>query len=214
VWIARTRPDRQVQLVARALALLILAAWAGEYIADAVLGSWSVEYDLPLQLTDAISIASALALWTRRQWLVELCYLWSMTATLQALITPDLGYTFPSVFYFTYFTYHGGAIVAACLLVFGERRYPTRHAVARAYGAALAWACVAGLADLITGGNYMYLHEKPEHASLVSIMGGWPWYVLETALVVAPILLLVAQGLATLVRRLDVGPAVGAVRAG
>ncbi|HXW59206.1 MAG TPA: TIGR02206 family membrane protein [Solirubrobacteraceae bacterium] len=214
VWIARRRPEREVQLVARALALLILAAWAGEYIADAVLGSWSVQYDLPLQLTDAISIVSALALWTRRQWLVELCYLWSMTATLQALITPDLGYTFPSVFYFTYFTYHGGAIVAACLLVFGERRYPTRHAVARAYGAALAWACVAGLADLITGGNYMYLHEKPEHASLVSIMGGWPWYVLETALVVAPILLLVAQGLATLVRRLDVGPAVGAVRAG
>lgn len=194
-------------LVRRTLALLIIGAWAGEYVADAVLGIWSVKYDLPLQLTDAISVISALALWTRRQWLVELCYLWATTAALQALITPDLGYTSPSIFYFTYFTYHGGAIVAACLLVFGERRYPTRGAVARAYVAALAWTGLAALADVITGGNYMYLREKPEHASLVSIMGPWPWYVLATALVLAPILLLAAQGVATLIRRVDVGRA-------
>ncbi len=154
-------PGHEMLLVRRTLALLIIGAWAGEYVADAVLGIWSVKYDLPLQLTDAISVISALALWTRRQWLVELCYLWATTAALQALITPDLGYTSPSIFYFTYFTYHGGAIVAACLLVFGERRYPTRGAVARAYVAALAWTGLAALADVITGGNYMYLPKSP-----------------------------------------------------
>jgi uncharacterized membrane protein YwaF len=36
---------------------------------------------------------------------------------------------------------------------------------------------------VIGGGNYMYLHYKPEHNSLMSPMGPWPWYVAETGLV-------------------------------
>jgi uncharacterized membrane protein YwaF len=36
---------------------------------------------------------------------------------------------------------------------------------------------VAGTADLITGGNYMYLAWKPAHGSLLSLLGPWPWYI-------------------------------------
>jgi hypothetical integral membrane protein (TIGR02206 family) len=203
IWVARRGSESTVLVLTRGLALLIIAAWLGEFLADAVLGIWSAQYDLPLQLTDALAVVSALALLTRRQRLAELCYLWAMTAALQAVVTPDLGYAFPSIFYFTYFIYHGGAIVGGCVLVFGLRLYPRRGAVARAYVAALAWACVAGVADLITGGNYMYLREKPEHGSLLNIMGPWPWYVLATAVLVAPALLIAARALAMLVERVD-----------
>lgn len=48
--------------------------------------------------------------WTRRIVFVELAYYWSFTASLQAVLTPDLGVTFPNLLYFTY---HAGAIVAA-----------------------------------------------------------------------------------------------------
>jgi hypothetical integral membrane protein (TIGR02206 family) len=205
VRVARRASDRTTVLLARGLALLIVAGWAGEYLADALLGTWSVKYDLPLQLTDVISVVSALALWTRRRRLVELCYLWAMTATLQAVLTPDLAHGFPSIFYFTYFTYHLGAIVGACLLVFGERLYLQRGAVRRVYLTTLAWACVAGLGDVITGGNYMYLRARPENASLLSAMGPWPWYVVETVAVVAPAFLFLAWGLAALVERGDSG---------
>ena len=43
--------------------------------------------------------------------------------------------------------------------------------------AAVAWAVVAGLGDVITGGNYMHLAWKPGHGSLLSVLGPWPWYV-------------------------------------
>jgi len=205
VWCARRSSERTTALFARGLALVIIAGWAGEYLADALLGTWSVMYDLPLQLTDVISVVSALALWTRRRRLVELCYLWAMTATLQAVLTPDLDHGFPSVFYFTYFTYHVGAVVGACLLVFGERLYLQQGAVLRVYLATLAWACVAGLGDLITGGNYMYLRAKPGNASLLSAAGPWPWYVVATIVVLAPAFLLLAWGLAALVERADSG---------
>jgi uncharacterized membrane protein YwaF len=49
--------------------------------------------------------------------------------------------------------------------------------VTRVFAATLAWAAVAGTADVITGGNYMYLARKPAHASLLRVMGPWPWYI-------------------------------------
>lgn len=177
VYAARRHPGPSIGLLGRALAGLILGGWIAEYVANAVLGMWSARYHLPLQLTDLVTVISVLALLTRRALLVELTYFWAFTATLQAVVTPDLADAFPSVFFVTYFIYHGGTIVAACLLVFGCGRYPRPGSVRRVYAASLAWTVLAGLGDLITGGNYMYLRDKPTHGSLLDVMGPWPWYI-------------------------------------
>jgi hypothetical integral membrane protein (TIGR02206 family) len=198
---ARRHPGGWIAPFERSLALLILAGWAGEYVADAVLGTWSLEYTLPLQLTDAVSAAAILALWTRRAVLAELTYLWAFTASLQAVITPDLTQSFPSVFYFTYFIYHVGVIIAGAFLVFGLRKYPRPGAVRRVYAATLVFAALAGVADLLTGGNYMYLRAKPAHASLLSVLSPWPWYILESAGLGLAMLLAVAA-LTTVIRGL------------
>lgn len=182
VWAPRRAPRRLVRAASALLAALIFAAWAGEYVADVLLGNWSLKYTLPLQLTDAVSIVAILALLSRRMVLIELLYFWALTATLQAVITPDLAHNFPSVYYFTYFGYHDGAIIAACGLVFGARHYPRAGAVARAFAATAVVAAYAGLGDLLSGGNYMYLREKPVHGSLLNVMGPWPWYIASTAL--------------------------------
>ncbi len=191
VWAPRRHPGGWITPMARTLALVILLGWAGEYVADAVLGTWSLRYTLPLQLTDAVSAASILALCTRRMIFVELAYFWSLTASLQAVLTPDLGMSFPSVYYFTYFTYHIGAVVGACFLVLGCRLYPRSGAVRRVYAATLAWTVVAAIGDLSTGGNYMYLSQKPVHNSLLSVMGPWPWYIASTAALGLGLLLIV-----------------------
>lgn len=183
VWAPRAHPGAWTVPVARALALLMFAAWAGEYAVDVARGAWSVRYTLPLQLTDAISVVSMVALWTRRMAFVELSYFWALTASLQATVTPDLSRSFPSVYFFTYFTYHVGVIIGSCLLVLGCRLYPRPGAVWRVYGATLAWTALAGVADVLTGGNYMYLSEKPEHSSLLNVLGPWPWYIASTAVV-------------------------------
>jgi hypothetical integral membrane protein (TIGR02206 family) len=183
----------------------ILGGWAGEYVADAVEGTWSAQYTLPFQLTDAVTAVAILALLTRRAALVELTYFWALTASLQATLTPDLGQNFPSANYFTYFTYHIGAVVAACLLVFGCGIYPRRLAAVRAFVATLCFAAVAGLVDVITGGNYMYLRTKPEHNSLLSVLGPWPWYIASIA-AVGVAMLLAFQLLADRVRFSDERP--------
>jgi hypothetical integral membrane protein (TIGR02206 family) len=202
IWAARRHPGRWITGFSRLLALAILAAWVGEYVADGIEGTWSAQYTLPLQLTDAVSAAAILALLTRGMLFVELTYFWALTASLQAIVTPDLGQNFPSVYYFTYFTYHVGAVVAACLLVFGCGMYPRRLAAWRAFAATLCFAAIAGVADVITGGNYMYLRAKPAHNSLLNVMGPWPWYIVSAA-AVALAMLLVLQLLADRVRWFD-----------
>jgi hypothetical integral membrane protein (TIGR02206 family) len=192
VWVGRRNPGPGPAAVPRTLAAVILAGWIGEYVADVILGIWSTRYTLPLQLTDAVSAVSIAALLTRRPLLVELSYFWAFTASLQAVLTPDLAHAFPSVFYFTYFAYHVGAIVAAGFLVFGLRIYPRPGAVRRVYLATLGFAAVAGIGDLITGGNYMYLRLKPVHSSLLNAMGPWPWYLVGTAVVGLAMLLILA----------------------
>jgi hypothetical integral membrane protein (TIGR02206 family) len=194
VWVARRAGERAIAVMSGAIALVILAGWVGEQVADVVEGIWSVEYTLPLQLTDVVSLTAIVALLRPRPLLVELTYFWALTASLQATLTPDLARTFPSVFYFTYFGYHVGAIVAACLLVFGRRMYPRPGAAWRVFAATLVVAAVAAVADLVTGGNYMYLRSKPVHSSLLSVMGPWPWYIVEAA-ALGLVLLLVLEAL-------------------
>jgi hypothetical integral membrane protein (TIGR02206 family) len=200
VLIARRCDERVTTIVYRALAVLIICAWAGEYLADVIQGIWTVQYDLPLQLTDLISVTTAVALWTRGRRAAELVYLWSLSASLQATVTPDLSWNYPSVFYFTYFTYHIIAVVAGIGLVFGCGLYPRPGAPRRVFAATLAWAAVAAAGDIITGGNYMYLRAKPVDGSLMSAFGPWPWYLVGTA-AIGFAMLLVLQWIADLVRR-------------
>ncbi len=210
IWGARRHPGPWVRVFCVSLGLVILAGWAGEYVADVVLGRWTVKYSLPLQLTDAVSLVSILALWLRAPTLIELTYFWAFTASLQAVLTPDLSQSFPSVFYFTYFIYHVGAIVAGAFLVYGCRCYPRRGAVSRVYFATLAFAAISGIGDLLTGGNYMYLRTKPVHASALSPLGPWPLYILGGAVV--GLALLFAVAVITNAIRARVDPDVGARR--
>jgi hypothetical integral membrane protein (TIGR02206 family) len=204
VALARRHRERAAVPLSRALALIILAGWVGEQVANVVEGIWSAKFTLPLQLTDVVSLTAVVALWRPQPLLVELTYFWALTASLQATLTPDLARTFPSVFYFTYFTYHAGAIVAACLLVYGRRLYPRPGAAWRVLAVTLAVAAVAGVANVLTGGNYMYLRHKPAHSSLLDLMARWPWYILETT-VLALAMLLALQALTSLIRRRDLG---------
>jgi hypothetical integral membrane protein (TIGR02206 family) len=165
----------------RVLAVVLLSGFAGEQLTYALRGEWSSEVNLPLQLTDAVTIVAASALWLRAPLLVELTYFWALSASLQAVITPDVGEGFPDPLYFSYFAAHSGAVAAACLLVFGERLVPRPGAVGRVYAITAGFAAVAAVATIATGGNYMFLRRKPARGSLLDLMGPWPVYIAAAA---------------------------------
>jgi hypothetical integral membrane protein (TIGR02206 family) len=194
---ARAYGDAWSVPAGRALGVVIAAGFLCEQITYALRGDWTAKYNLPLQLTDAVTLVSIAALWRPdRRLLVELVYFWAFSASLQAIVTPDLNQAFPDVLCFTYFATHSGAIAAAALLVFGTRRTPRPRAVWRTYAATAAFACLAAAGTLLTGGNYMFLRRKPVHGSLLDRMGPWPVYILAGALLG----LVMFMGLAALTR--------------
>ena len=52
----------------------------------------------------------------------------------------------------------------------------------RVFTASATWAAVAAAGNALTGGNYMFLEERPETASLLDYLGSRPWYILGAAL--------------------------------
>ena len=180
---ARTHPDDWTRLVSRILGANLLAWFLAYQVVVALQGSYALDFDLPLHLTDAVTVVAALALWSPAALRFELTYFWGLTASLQAILTPGLDPDdrFPSFFFWHYFITHSGVVVAAIFLAFGLGLTAHPHAVPRVFTATAVWAAVAA-GNALTGGNYMFLAERPETASLLDYMGSWPWYILGAAL--------------------------------
>ena len=178
---ARAYGDAFATPAGRVLAVVVLGGFAGEQLTYALRGEWSTEINLPFQLTDAVTFVAAAALWRRTPLLVELTYFWALSASLQAVLTPDVGESFPDPLFFAYFAAHSGAVASACLLVFGCRLAPRPGAVARTYAITAGFAAVAAVATVATGGNYMFLRRKPARGSLLDVMGPWPVYIVAGA---------------------------------
>jgi hypothetical integral membrane protein (TIGR02206 family) len=175
---ARRWGDAWSRPVGRGLAVLIVGAFVCEQVTYAARHEWTAQVNLPLQLSDAVTLVAAVALWhPESALLVELVYFWALTASVQAVVTPDLAQAFPDPLFLTYFVTHSGAIAAACLLVFGARRAPGPGAVWRVAAITAAFTAVAGLGTVLTGGNYMFLRRKPVGGSLLDLMGPWPVYI-------------------------------------
>lgn len=181
---ARRRGEAWATPAGRALAIVILGGFIGEHLTYAARGDWTARVNLPLHLTDAVTLASIAALWRPGSaLLVELVYFWAFSASLQAVLTPDLGQSFPDVLFFTYFVTHSGAVAAASLLVLGAGHTPRPDAAWRVYGVTVAVLAAAGVGTLLTGGNYMFVRHKPAHGSLLDLMGPWPIYIFVAAIV-------------------------------
>jgi hypothetical integral membrane protein (TIGR02206 family) len=180
---ARARPGVWTRLVARGLAVLLLGTVLAYHLVIAARGDYALDFDLPLHLTDAVAVVAALALWTLRPPLFELTYFWGLTASLQAVLTPALGADdgYRTLLFWHYLVTHSGVVVAAAFLAFGLGLTARAGAVRRVFLVTVAWAAVAGVGNALTGGNYMFLRERPATESVLDYLGPWPWYILSAA---------------------------------
>jgi hypothetical integral membrane protein (TIGR02206 family) len=182
---ARLRPGPWTTIAARSLAVVLVGAevawWI--YLVATHASRAELAYALPFQLCDAAIFVAALALWLRQQLLVEVTYFWGLAGTIQAIITPDLPQHFPTFPFIQYYVAHGGVVAAALVLVVGVGQWPRPRAILWVAALTVAYAALVGLLDAVTGADYMYLRAKPASATVLDLMGPWPWYIGWAALV-------------------------------
>jgi hypothetical integral membrane protein (TIGR02206 family) len=183
-------PGRWRDLVAGALAVVIVVALVSWQPYLLLRGRWSPAIALPVQLCDVGGFVAAAALWWRKPLLVEVAYFWGLGGTLQALLTPDLADHFPSYPYLQFYVTHAGVVLAGLFLVIGLRLRPRAGSVPRLFFLTLGFAAIVAVVDVVTGGNYLYLRHIPPGASLLNLMGPWPWYIV-TGVALALVALLI-----------------------
>jgi hypothetical integral membrane protein (TIGR02206 family) len=143
-------------------------------------GIWSIQYQLPLHVCSVMVFASAFMLVTRNYTVYEFSYFIGIGAAMQALLTPDAGiYGFPHFRFFQTLTAHGLIVFSAVYMTAVEKFRPYPKSLLRvAVGMNLYMAAIFAVNSLI-GSNYLYIMRKPETASLIDLLGPWPWYILS-----------------------------------
>ena len=145
---------------------------------------WSLQRTLPIQLCDVASLVAVYALWSHRRWAVALTYYWGLTLTTQAIITPDLATPFPEPVFFLYWGMHLMVVWAAIYLTWGRGLAPDWRGYATSVAATAAWAAAVFAVNLGLDTNYGYLNAKPRAASILDLLGPWPWYVVAEIVII------------------------------
>lgn len=140
-------------------------------------GDYDRGTSLPLQLCDLATAAAAYALWTRGPRSAAFTYYVGLTLTLQGVLTPSLAEAFPHPRFFGFWALHLSVVWAAAYLTWGLGVRPTWALYRSTVAVTLAWAVLTYGFNELAGTNYGYLNRKPSSASLLDLLGPWPWYV-------------------------------------
>lgn len=179
VWLRKSKSEMLKDRFRRILAYLLLGNEIFYIVWSILSGSWSAEYSLPLQLCDIAVFLSAAMLLKNQYFIFEIVFFWGLGGGLQALLTPDLAYPFPHCIYFSFFLGHGAVLTSIIYMIAVKKFRPRLKSILKMFIFTNAYMAVIAVVNAITGGNYMFICEKPESASVFDFLGPWPWYLLS-----------------------------------
>ena len=178
IALARSRRwPRLVRALEITLAALLILSWPAEWLSAIHVNHVTWEEILPLHLCDLASFTGAAALVWHHRFAAELTYFWAMAGTLNGLITPTVKYAFPHPSFLAFFLLHGTVVTTAVYLVAGRGFWPRPGAVRRTFFASLAYLAGITAINAALNTNFAFIRRKPENASLLDLLGEWPWYV-------------------------------------
>ncbi|WP_026574968.1 YwaF family protein [Bacillus sp. UNC438CL73TsuS30] len=142
-------------------------------------GSWELSSALPLELCNISLILTVLLLLTRKKIIYEILLFTALLGATQALITPVLHYDFPHFRFFHFFYTHLMIIWVPMYFTWVHGYRPTIWSVVKLFVFLNVLLPFIMLINKLVDGNYMFLSHKPTTASLLDILGPYPWYILS-----------------------------------
>lgn len=171
--------------VDRASAMAIVAIALPMQLVQLTPNEWDFQTSLPLQLCDWAWVAAATALWTRSRLAATLTYLWGLTLTTQAIVTPTLTTPFPDLRWWLFWAMHILIVWSAVYVVWAMKLLPTWRTYRLAVALTLAWAVGTFIFNWAFGTNYGYLNGKPPNTpSAFELLGPWPLYLISEVAIV------------------------------
>ncbi|MCJ8013276.1 TIGR02206 family membrane protein [Paenibacillus sp. KQZ6P-2] len=165
-------------IVRYTLAGLLATSEAVLDIWNIIEGAWSPKYTLPLELCSLTLLLSIIMLLTKNRLLYGILFFAGIGGAFQALITPNLGYAFPHIRFYQFFTAHILIILASLYMTWIENYKPTWRSIGITMIFLNLAALLVGITDHYLGANYMFLMHKPSTASILDFLGPYPVYLL------------------------------------
>jgi hypothetical integral membrane protein (TIGR02206 family) len=179
VRLGRRQSESQARRFGRVVGVITAAIYAAVLVYTLVPPSLD---SVPLQLTDLATVACAYAWWAQRQWAYALTYYWGLVLSTQALISPALqSPDFPDYRFLAFWAIHLLVVWAAIYLTWGRGMRPDWRDYKFAIAVTVVWAAMTFTFNKFADTNFGFLNHKPSTASLLDVMGPWPWYVVIAA---------------------------------
>ncbi|QPC46522.1 TIGR02206 family membrane protein [Mangrovibacillus cuniculi] len=194
----RNNNNRKIEIF---LGITLLTVEWGYYWWLLQTGYWSVSTSLPLELCSITLYTCILFLLTGWKPAGTFLYYAGIAGALQAVLTPVLFIGFPHFRFFHFFYIHMAIILVAIYAVVVKDIVPTFRNAVISFSTLLVLACIIIFINRSTGGNYMFLQRKPSTASLLDVLGPYPYYVFSLSALALGIFL----GLAGLYKLLQKG---------
>ncbi|MCU0486050.1 MAG: TIGR02206 family membrane protein [Anaerolineales bacterium] len=147
-------------------------------------GQWTVQTMLPLHLCSILVFSTAVMLFTRSYFIFEFSYFLGIGAAIQAILTPDLGiYGYPHFRFFQTFISHGFIFISPFYMIFVEGYRPYWRSMTRTMVVLALYAIPVTALNLLIGSNYLFTAHKPPTASVLDMLGPWPFYLVVVVLI-------------------------------
>lgn len=173
--------------VARGLALVLAVVAVPWQLIQFTPGEWDLQKSLPLHLCNIGWVIAFCALWTKNRTLSVITFLWGVTLSTQAMLTPDLATPFPDIRFWGFWVLHWVAVWAGIYLVWGLRIHLSWRTYGYTVAVTLGWMASVFSFNLIAGTNYGYLNEKPPLGSVLDYLPAWPYYLFVQIVLVASV---------------------------
>lgn len=178
IYYGRKQSEKIQRNLAFIFSLIILLSQISKLYFKWYLGVFSPAEHLPLHLCNMMPFVVPFIMYYRQQKMFSILFFWIMAGTLQAMFTPTLFESLPHFEAFRYWIVHAGLPI---LMIYGVIVYGFRLKFKDILWSLFYLNVVTAIIypiNLITGGNYLYIMEKPPGPTMFDIMGPWPWYIL------------------------------------
>jgi hypothetical integral membrane protein (TIGR02206 family) len=173
-------PTEEAKKRFRYLLVAILIFWEGAWHTWNIwAGTWTAQEHLPLHVCSIMVWSSIFMLLTRNTLIYEFVYFMGIAGAMQAFLTPEAGqYGLWHFRAMQTLIVHGTLIVTPIYLTLKEGYRPTWKSFLRVAVGMNIYMVIVYFINKALGSNYLFIMHKPPSASLLDVLGPWPWYLL------------------------------------
>lgn len=179
---AEHRKEFLFRLISVVISLTIVT-WG---IIEVALGRFYIESDLPLIFCNLIGLLLPIFAFYKRQWLFDLLYYIIMAGAVMSVITPALKQAYPHYEAFKFWIVHGGLVIFILyqIIIFGY--WPKLRGIFTSFLFIQGYLIFIIGINFLLDANYLFLWEKPTTASILDLLGPWPYYIIFMDLILIP----------------------------